>query len=564
MLKSVRVRSKDTSSIELDIRVNLIKINNKEYLIEWIPNGSYKSKFNYDISRISQSKKDNFENVVKNNLTDKQVIKGFNKNYYNEYDIIINESILQQSKLNSIDYEIIQDPWLEEAPIIRNFGSDPYYLNNGSMVNVEWNRMGGKKWSDKFGKELNSIDGLNKQSIEKVIVVYAPEYYNGKNKEISINSSNEIISADLNKRIFVGTTKDLDIIKYFIDIYKSNIPNYDLKLCENDFCNELEYIDPLVEIGLPDSKEDNQTQNKNKEKINVIIPSNIFKVNEDLSIEVFIGDSIEENSDEFQFGDEFEGDENLLDEEYKEIGFEGEETKIIDGDKVLIFDTFELERDNDSKPSIFSSNNEIITPANLVSDDDVELPSDLNSVRNSHIIKKQSLGNDKYRSIYNNIIAPNGSKIDGNDIVRDMNSFILDVLGPFSTFLKNKYPFLYNKWYITSATRGYIPVGGSTTSQHLRGQAIDSQIIGSTSMNPSKNIKLLNSILEWYETNKLGYGQILFETKGDSCWIHWSYKRGYNKLQLSRFKNHRLINAPVNTIGSYVSSDVTESTLGFV
>jgi hypothetical protein len=168
------------------------------------------------------------------------------------------------------------------------------------------------------------------------------------------------------------------------------------------------------------------------------------------------------------------------------------------------------------------------------------------------------------RGINNDIKSAKGDVVLGSDIAKSMNEFVLDVLGPFATFLKTKYPSLYSSWYITSATRGYVPPGGSLTSQHMKGEAIDSQILGANANNPGKNIELLNAILEWYKTNKVGYGQILFETRGNSCWIHWSYKRGNTRLQLLRFaQDSTLRSASANTTGKYVLPPVTASQLGF-
>ena len=97
----------------------------------------------------------------------------------------------------------------------------------------------------------------------------------------------------------------------------------------------------------------------------------------------------------------------------------------------------------------------------------------------------------------------------------------------------------------------------------MRGEAIDSQILGATARSPQKNIDLLNAMLEWYKANPVGYGQILFETRGNSCWIHWSYRRGQNKIQLLRFSEDSTKNAPANTTGKYVVGPLTASDLGF-
>jgi hypothetical protein len=97
----------------------------------------------------------------------------------------------------------------------------------------------------------------------------------------------------------------------------------------------------------------------------------------------------------------------------------------------------------------------------------------------------------------------------------------------------------------------------------MRGQAIDSQIIGSNTKNPDGNIKLLNAMLTWYQNNPVGYGQILFETRGNSCWIHWAYSRGNTRLMLARFKEDRTYKASANKTGAYLKPPVSASSLGF-
>ena len=144
-----------------------------------------------------------------------------------------------------------------------------------------------------------------------------------------------------------------------------------------------------------------------------------------------------------------------------------------------------------------------------------------------------------------------------------MNFFIQDVLGPFATFLKKNYPALYKNWKFTSATRSYVPAGGSKTSQHQIGQAIDSQIVGKApGVETMKvNLDLLNAILTWYQQNPVGYDQILWETRTpNASWIHWSYSRPNNRKILWRFKNDSILQrAVVNKTGVYVLPGVTES-----
>lgn len=37
-------------------------------------------------------------------------------------------------------YTILQNPWQDSVPFLRNFGEDPYYLNNGSSIKVNWKK----------------------------------------------------------------------------------------------------------------------------------------------------------------------------------------------------------------------------------------------------------------------------------------------------------------------------------------------------------------------------------------------------------------------------------------
>ncbi len=129
-------------------------------------------------------------------------------------------------------------------------------------------------------------------------------------------------------------------------------------------------------------------------------------------------------------------------------------------------------------------------------------------------------------------------------ITRNLNEFIKNVLEPFSAYLKQNYPDLYKNWYITSAQRSYVPNGGSSISQHQKGQAFDSQIIGGSSTvdTMKSNFRLLNAILEWHALNPtVKYDQILWETRApSSSWIHWSYNArssGGGRVNLKRFIN---------------------------
>ena len=204
-----------------------------------------------------------------------------------------------------------------------------------------------------------------------------------------------------------------------------------------------------------------------------------------------------------------------------------------------------------------------IVPNSILSTAGVVLLPNIAGVGNSKRLT-QSSTNDGAVPIGDTIDSRGNTIAKASDNILSMNNFIQDVLEPFALFLKQKYPQLYKNWYITSATRGYVPPGGSKTSQHQLGQAVDSQIIGKTQgvETMQANLQLLNAILEWYSTNPVGYDQILWETRKsqNASWIHWSYHRNQNRLTLLRFKDDRKYEpAAVNTIGKYVSPGVTQS-----
>lgn len=259
-----------------------------------------------------------------------------------------------------------------------------------------------------------------------------------------------------------------------------------------------------------------------------------------------------------------------LNSEYTENVYTGpeEEFSIVNGEEIPVFNNAELKRD-DSVPApdgdgqgVQYGGSTVKSPSGSVSTSSVTLPTDLSKVQNSSVITKKSMGNGAYSAINTDIVSPKGDKILGSDICKDMNQFVQDVLGPFATWLKSKYPNIYKGWYITSATRGYVPSGGSLTSQHMKGQAIDSQFLTSAKKGTlafrENQLKLLNAILEWYQENPVGYGQILFETRdGTSCWVHWSYKRGNDRLMLTRFKNDTTYKASMNKTGAYVKPPIS-------
>lgn len=552
------------------------------------------------------------------------IVKNKNSNEFKSkyFGQSINETDLKWRKTYTYTppyFEIIQDPYIEPVDQIdknklelRSFGgSDPYHLNNGAKVVIEWSKdgyfVGGDNYSDNWQRELNGYD-IGKtplDQISKKITIWGPsssftlaeEVNDSGSKDIGFLDQKELIfNEDQNiyfrKKDFKGLYDD-DIIKQVVDKWRLVYSNEKLALTERwDYYGNkptLEFISPVLStiIGTGPSASLITTSasvatsstgitGATGASASRIHGSYIFDVrktgyliNIDLGeLTILEKESIEDPfiANNFEQTDDY-GNVIQLSSEYIESEYIGpdEDIDLVTG---VSFNMSELERnedistnDIDQQSSVQSGGSNVISPSGSVPVGEIILPPELSAVQNSKVIKKQSMGGS-LRDV-KDIVSPSGQRLNAVDIVRDMNQFIQDVLNPFAKWLKYKYPSLYKNWYITSATRGYIPKGGSLTSQHMKGQAIDSQIIGASAKSPNENIKLLNAILEWYKFNPVGYGQILFETRGNSCWIHWSYNRGTKRLMLARFAEDNTKKTPANKIGSYVLPPLSASDLGF-
>jgi 3D (Asp-Asp-Asp) domain-containing protein len=291
LIKSVRVRPENTKIYDevgslSDYKLMLFKEAKKKYKIGWLPvEGGVSIGL---LTTIEYKKAGIYEN-------------------FTEQDFII-EGLNLLSNINKRTYGIIQDPWENKPPIIRNYGVDPHYLNNGSKVYIDWyegpKRVGGLTWSDKEGNELDFQIGSTQSTKSNIT------------KNLRIVSDSEIleISKDgvLSKyysvgREYSGRIKDIDIIKQLINLWKIEVPNYDLKLCDKQYepCSILEYKSPLVKENLPDSVQNNvlpvtETALKFKrEKLNIVLPTDLkLKVKQDIpSVRVYIGEVVNEITD---------------------------------------------------------------------------------------------------------------------------------------------------------------------------------------------------------------------------------------------------------------------------
>jgi hypothetical protein len=247
-------------------------------------------------------------------------------------------------------YEIIQNPWSENPPKIRRFGSDSYYLNNQTRIDIFWtidNKesypkgtsleskepgawIGGTIWSNSEGSELtiqpetavwkNPTSSVIEQypisKIKKHIVINhdkpinigetAPEPFTISNASITdfvkctypkkSNSGKEWVFDSVvdGSKIGKENTDDV-IIKSIIDLWKKKVPNYDkLALCNPGFYStiEIEFKSPLIGITPSGLTPSQTTQNTVPPlQLNVSLPTVLdVKAKTDMSpFSVYIG-----------------------------------------------------------------------------------------------------------------------------------------------------------------------------------------------------------------------------------------------------------------------------------
>jgi hypothetical protein len=116
------------------------------------------------------------------------------------------------------------------------------------------------------------------------------------------------------------------------------------------------------------------------------------------------------------------------------------------------------------------------------------------------------------------------------DMIANMRCLAVNCLDPIRT----KFPGMY----FTSGFRDYIPKGGSTTSQHMLGQAVDMKFNGMS------KAKYHDEIVPWIVKN-VPYDQLLLEyLPGGGHWIHISFKEKGNRYQHFTMYNHKRVSAP--------------------
>jgi hypothetical protein len=261
------------------------------------------------------------------------------ENYTDDDFIKDGISILISKQNNNKEFEIIQDPWLDNPPKWRSYGFDPYYLNNGSHFYIEWFEgsltAGGKKWSDDNGKELKiSKNGDDtKGFITKIVNIWAPDSYKGENKRLKVTRLGiKSVSSEEDEIKYSGNMLDIDIIQGLLSRWNSQVPNYNVSLCEPEFrrCELIDFIHPDEDeeiIKFEDQLVNSKESTIEKEKLNILIPKDLkLKVKEDISFKIFLGDPPKSELptvEGFDFGDEDDLSDLLLDDEFRESEFDG-------------------------------------------------------------------------------------------------------------------------------------------------------------------------------------------------------------------------------------------------
>ena len=310
-IKSVRVRKSNIKSGVLDIKVTLFEEKRTLAADERILAGVY-----------NPSKPD--ARVVWDETTYK--LKGIYKDFTD--DQFIDDFIKMNSKADrsGSEYKIIQDPWEPKVPKWRNYGFDPYYLNNGAKIYISWVdngiSAGGTNFSDDSGNELPITDTY----IEKTIKIIS----DNEEKVMTLNK-NGMFEYSIDSQVYFSSVKDKSIIDNIISVWRGKVPNYELALCspDNESCSVIPYHSPLKPLEPTPIIPDTPVPTINevpKEKIEVVLPKEVIKTKSDISLKVYIGKITESSPGESNEIDSYEySDEPVISDEYLEDEFVGDE-----------------------------------------------------------------------------------------------------------------------------------------------------------------------------------------------------------------------------------------------
>jgi hypothetical protein len=318
-IKSVRVRKTNVKSGTLDIKVTL-----------------------YEDKRIGAD-----DRVLVGFNNDRPVwiqttyrLKGIFKDFTDDQFITDFIDMNARSEGGGSEYEIIQDPWESKVPIWRKYGFDPYYLNNGAEIYINWtdeNNMvvGGLTFSDSNGNEIDGQgvagEGTVPVSITKSHwIVGVDDPSKEQNYLMHLTKNSEIDYRKIgDTQEYGGLFKDIYIVEDIIRAWKRKVPNYnELALCfpNNESCSIIPYKSPMKPIEPEPVPADVVPTNETpKEPITVVLPESV-KVKIDTTFKIFIGKNKELIETETVLQDDELTD---LSDEYTEGNFAGSEEQVL-------------------------------------------------------------------------------------------------------------------------------------------------------------------------------------------------------------------------------------------
>jgi hypothetical protein len=307
-IKSVRIRRRDLNSGTLDIKVTIYE---------------ERRTFGAD-ERILVGTNNDRPVWIATTYRKKDIYKEFTDDQFIDDFITMNSKIDGGGKT----YDIIQDPWEIKTPKWRDYGADPYYLNNGAQIFISWSdgkfTAGGLTYSDDSGKEINRNPSIDK-TVFNIIGIDEPSLLQfGKSQEI------EYKSFDKPTQVYGGLVTDLSIIRDVIEAWKRKVPNYEeLALCspDNESCSIIPYKSPLKtpESEVPPTVKV-VVNEPPKEKMTVVLPPDVIKVKSDItSFVVYVGKVKEKDllNNPSTEEDEFIYDDSPGIDEYTESEFVG-------------------------------------------------------------------------------------------------------------------------------------------------------------------------------------------------------------------------------------------------
>lgn len=307
-IKSVRIRRRDLNSGTLDIKVTIYE---------------ERRTFGAD-ERILVGTNNDRQVWIATTYRKKDIYKEFTDDQFIDDFIAMNSKIDGGGKT----YDIIQDPWEIKTPKWRDYGADPYYLNNGAQIFISWSdgkfTAGGLTYSDDSGKEINRNPSIDK-TVSNIIGIDEPSLLQfGKSQEI------EYKSFDKPTQVYGGLVTDLSIIRDVIEAWKRKVPNYEeLALCspDNESCSIIPYKSPLKtpESEVPPTVKV-AVNEPPKEKMTVVLPPDVIKVKSDItSFVVYVGKVKEKDllNNPSTEEDEFIYDDSPGIDEYTESEFVG-------------------------------------------------------------------------------------------------------------------------------------------------------------------------------------------------------------------------------------------------